>query len=136
MVLLGAFAEAGRKNRNLERGFTEPLVILGIIVAALVLPLVAILIYRVVSDPAFPLITKELYYRFMECCCDDGTWRAKHRRRRPQTFSSHDEEERWNSERKARRAARRDRKRNLSALADEMLEHQLQEAVETAMDDQ
>lgn len=140
LVTFAAVVEAKRK-KNLQKSPWQPIILLGIIFACITLPLVVMLVWRVATDPAFPLIVRELYYRLLECCCDDGTWRAKRRRRARRdadesvTFGDPndelEDEERRQAELRARRV-RRERRHNLEKLADEVLADDLRRAVEEA----
>jgi len=134
----------GKRKRNLQKNYWEPLVLLGVIVACITLPLLGMLAWRVLADPATPLIAREVWFKLMECCCDDGTWRAKQRKklRRAQRAARRggfrededeevDEDELLLAEKQARRS-RRERRRNLEALADEVLADDLRREVEAA----
>ena len=140
IVALAAAAEAKRKQ-NLHKSPWEPIILLGIIFACITLPLVVMLVWRVATDPAFPLIIREVYFRLLECCCDDGTWRAKRRRRARRdadesaTFDDPNDEleaQELRQQERRSRLARRERKRNLEMLAEEVLADDLRRAVEEA----
>lgn len=157
LVVLVALAGevAAKRKRNLQKSIWEPLAILGIIIACLVVPLLVMLVWRVAADPATPLIAKELWFKLKECCCDDGRWRARQRHatrraRREADASgfpsdrhgdageadegelSVDDVRLLRRARRERREDRRDRRRNLEQLADEVLADDLRRAVEEA----
>lgn len=152
LVLVALAGEvAAKRKRNLQKSIWEPLAILGIIIACLVVPLLVMLVWRVASDPATPLIAKELWFKLKECCCDDGRWRVRQRhadrraRREARASDGHGDEDESDAgdvsaeearlmrrARRERREDRRDRRRNLEQLADEVLADDLRRAVEEA----
>lgn len=144
LLACSSLAEAaGKRSRrkNLQKDIWEPLAVLGVIALVLVLPLLGMLVWRVARDPMTPLLAKELYYRFLACCFDDGTWKRRRRAAPPAEDGEEDEgggpveaeAEDEDSAHEVARERRRERRRNLRELRAMVVEDRLREAVETVL---